>query len=171
MRLQAKEAYEFALQKSKRSNKKKKKRLVKNGEVVCDKDIPVVEVDEKATEEPSSLVKGSHKKKQSTSEEGVAMPSSRSVKSVGKLKEVVSDQSLSDEDMLDKSSGKGKSSVKSGKRKVETVREPDSAHRVKCESLPAKERLRYQKVLWGHTFDPAISEMACMRKVIEMVGF
>ncbi|XP_070025057.1 pectinesterase inhibitor 10-like [Nicotiana sylvestris] len=58
-RLQAKEALESALQKSKRSSKKKKKRLVKNVEVVCDKNIPVVDMDEEVVEKPSSLVKKS----------------------------------------------------------------------------------------------------------------
>ncbi|XP_019241459.1 PREDICTED: uncharacterized protein LOC109221422 [Nicotiana attenuata] len=91
-RLQKKEAFESALKKSKRINRKKKKRLVKNGEVDCDKNIPVVEVDEEAKEEPSSLIRKSQKKKhssESTSKEAVGTPSEKPVKDNGNLKEVM----------------------------------------------------------------------------------
>ncbi|XP_019266053.1 PREDICTED: uncharacterized protein LOC109243567 [Nicotiana attenuata] len=124
-RLQKKEALESALKKSKRSNMKKKKRLVKDGEIVCDKNIPVVEVDEEAPEEPSSLIKRSQKKKhstESTSKEVVGIPSEKSVKDSGKLKEVVVEESVSDEDMQLKSIGKVMSSGKSTKSKLENVK-------------------------------------------------
>ncbi|XP_070010612.1 uncharacterized protein [Nicotiana sylvestris] len=60
-KLQQKETFEFTLQKSKRSVKTKKKRLMIQAEFVTDKSIPVAEVDKDALEEPSSLVKRSTK--------------------------------------------------------------------------------------------------------------
>ncbi|XP_070004842.1 uncharacterized protein [Nicotiana sylvestris] len=116
-------------------------------------------------EESGSLVRRSQKKKQPVSVERVSTPSS-------KLKDVVSEPSNSDEDMLVKSKGKEKSNGgKSGKRKTETVQEPGSMKRLRSEGSSVSERLRHQKVLLGRTFDPAISEMAGMRQVLEMVEF
>uniref|UniRef100_A0A1U7WG14 Uncharacterized protein LOC104223774 n=1 Tax=Nicotiana sylvestris TaxID=4096 RepID=A0A1U7WG14_NICSY len=58
MRLQEKVAYDSALQKS---SKKKKRRLVKDNEIVCDKDVPMVAARKVAYD--SALQKSSKKKK------------------------------------------------------------------------------------------------------------
>ncbi|XP_019251414.1 PREDICTED: mucin-2-like [Nicotiana attenuata] len=111
-RLQKKEAFESALQKSKRSITKKKKRLMKKGEVVVDKNIPVVEVDEEAVEEPSSLMKRSTKVQKSVveaSEEAVEKQSETSMKSGGKSKKVVVEKDLSEGDTVAVASRIGKS--------------------------------------------------------------
>ncbi|XP_070009890.1 uncharacterized protein [Nicotiana sylvestris] len=113
--LQAKVAYDSALQKSRKSS------CSSGG------------VEEETTEEPSSLVRGSQKKKDSAFIDNVTTPSS-------KLKDVVSEFSVSDEDVLVKSKGKAKSSgVKSRKRKSETVKEPGSVKKLRSETSSASE--------------------------------
>ncbi|XP_019244442.1 PREDICTED: uncharacterized protein LOC109224310 [Nicotiana attenuata] len=110
MRLQAKVAYDSALQKSKKSSKKRRRKLVKDSVPVSDEAVPVVEVEEETPDEPGSLVRRSPKKKKPASIE------KRST-SKSKLKEVVSEFSMSDEDVLVKSKRKGKfSGEKFGKR-------------------------------------------------------
>ncbi|XP_019264755.1 PREDICTED: polymerase I and transcript release factor-like [Nicotiana attenuata] len=107
-RLQAKVAYDFALQKSKKSSKKKRRKLVKNSVPVSDEAIPVVEVDEETPDEPGSLVRRSSKKKKPVSTE-------KGSTSRSKMKEVVSEFSMSDEDVLVKFKEEGKvSGEKSG---------------------------------------------------------
>ncbi|XP_070057194.1 uncharacterized protein [Nicotiana tomentosiformis] len=158
IRLQQKEAFKSALKKSRRSSKKKKKRLMKEGKIVCDKNIPVVEVDEDAQEEPSSL-------------KVVEKPSKKSVKGSVKSKQVGEEESVSNDDILVKSSDKGKSIGRSGKRKLEAVGESSSVKKVKSVSVLGQERLRHQKVLWGRTFDPEISKIEGMKQILEMVKF
>ncbi|XP_019251118.1 PREDICTED: uncharacterized protein LOC109230036 [Nicotiana attenuata] len=162
-RLQAKVAYDSSLQNSRKTSKKKKRRLVKDNVIVCDKVVPVERVEEEITEEPSSLVRRSHKKKQSASVDNVTTPNS-------KLKDVVSEPSISDEDVLVKSKGKAKSNgMKSGKRKLEPVKEPVSTKKMRSETSSASKLLRHQKV--RRTFDPANWDMAGMRQVLAMVEF
>ncbi|XP_070013875.1 uncharacterized protein [Nicotiana sylvestris] len=67
--LQAKVAYDSALQTSKKGSKKQRMKLVKDGVPVSDKVIPVVEVEEEKPNEPGSLVRQSQKKKQHASVE------------------------------------------------------------------------------------------------------
>ncbi|XP_019237183.1 PREDICTED: endochitinase A-like [Nicotiana attenuata] len=69
------------------------RRLVATPELLSD----LPQVDEEATEEPSSLIKRSQKKKhstESTSKEVVGTPSEKSVKDSGKLKKVMVEESL-----------------------------------------------------------------------------
>ncbi|XP_019224858.1 PREDICTED: uncharacterized protein LOC109206489 [Nicotiana attenuata] len=163
--LQAKVAYDSALQNSKKSSKKKRRKLVKDSVPVRDEAIPVVEVDEETLDEPGSLVRRSLKKKKHVSTE-------KGSTSRSKMKEEVSEFSMSDEDVLVKSKEKGKvSGEKSGKRKSKIFDEPGSMKRMRSEVSLGSERLRHQKVLLGRTFDPAISEMAGMRQILEMVEF
>ena len=125
----------------------------------------MVEIKEETTEEPSSQMRRSQKKKESASIKNVTTPSS-------KLKNVVSELSVSYEDVLVKSKGKAKSSgVKSSKRMSETIKEPGSVKKMRSETSSSSKRLRHQKVLLGRTFDPAISDMAGMRQVLAMVEF
>ncbi|XP_070013871.1 uncharacterized protein [Nicotiana sylvestris] len=164
-RLQVKVAYDSALQKSKKSSKKKRRKLVKDGVPVSDEAIPVVEVEEETLDEPGSLVRRSSKKMKPASVE-------KGSTSRSKMKEVVSEFSMSDEDVLVKSKGKGKiSREKSGKRKSETSEKLGYVKRMRSEVSLGSECLRHQKVLMGRTFDPAIFEMARMRQILEMVKF
>ena len=89
---------------------------MKDGVPVSDKVIPVVEVDEETPDEPGSLVRWSQKKKQPASVEKVSHSSS-------KLKDAVSEFSMSDEDVLVKSKGKGKfSGEKTSNQKSEILK-------------------------------------------------
>nr|XP_016465952.1 PREDICTED: uncharacterized protein LOC107788757 [Nicotiana tabacum] len=124
-RLQVKVTYYSTLQKSKKSSQKKKRKLVKDAVPVSDEAIPIVDVEEETLDEPGSLVRWSSKKIKPTSlEKG---PTSKS-----KIKEGVSEFSMTDEDVLIKSKGKGKvSGEKSGKRKSEPFEEPVSVKKMR----------------------------------------
>lgn len=164
-RLQAKMAYVSALQKSRKDRKKQRRKLVKYGVPVSDKVILVVEVEEETPDEPGSLVRRSQKKKQPTSVEKVSTSGS-------KLKDVVSEFSISDEDMLVKTKGNEKSSGgESNKWKFEIVQEPGYVKRMRSEVSLGSEHVRHQNILLGRTFDPSISEMAGMHQILEMIEF
>nr|XP_016439588.1 PREDICTED: uncharacterized protein LOC107765452 [Nicotiana tabacum] len=139
--LQVKVAYDSALQRSKKSSKKKRRKLVKDGVPVSAEAIHVVEVEEETPDEPGSLVIQSSKKTKPTSIE-------KGSTSRSKMKEVVSEFSMSDEDVLVKSKGKGKvSGEKSEKRKSEFFEEPGSVKKMRSEVSLGSKHLRHQKVL------------------------
>ncbi|XP_070023028.1 protein pxr1-like [Nicotiana sylvestris] len=188
-RLQQNEALEFALKKSQRS--KIKRMLVKDGKVVHEKVVPVVNVDEEEEEEPSSLIykfskqKHSHSQSikhtssnaESTFKSADSTSSEKLVKTSGdKIVKESSDKyddeevEKSGEHMHKKSVEKGKSIRKLVKRKMDDDEEPDSIKKEKVsESLSSEKRkLRNQKVLWGCTFASDVLELAGMRQLVEI---
>ncbi|XP_070004926.1 WEB family protein At5g16730, chloroplastic-like [Nicotiana sylvestris] len=83
--------------------------------------------------------------------------------------------SIVQQSMMIKETGQqaGKKSLPKGlaNKKGETIKEPGSTRSLTCDGVLWQQRLRTQKVLWGRTFDPAISEMTDMRQILEIVEF
>ncbi|XP_019248821.1 PREDICTED: uncharacterized protein LOC109228101 [Nicotiana attenuata] len=137
--------------------------LVKDGKAVHEKVVPVVNVDEQAEEEPSSLT---HK---SSSEKFVKKSGDKTMKESGGESD---DEEVenSGEHMHKKSMEKGKSIYKSIKRKVDDDVEPCTIKKAKVgESLSSeKEKLRNQKLLWGRIFAPDIVDLATEYELFTM---
>ncbi|XP_019230857.1 PREDICTED: uncharacterized protein LOC109211739 [Nicotiana attenuata] len=72
-----------------------------------------------------------------------------------------------------KSDKKEKGVRKTANRKVDTDEEPGSSKKAKADNPRSarKERLRTQKVLWGHTFASDVLEEAGMRQLVEIYDF
>ncbi|XP_019253500.1 PREDICTED: uncharacterized protein LOC109232258 [Nicotiana attenuata] len=188
-RLQQREAWESTLKKSQRS--KRKKRLVKDGKVVHEKVVPVVNVDEEAEEEPSSLTHKFSKQKHShsqsirhTSTHAEGPSKSANATSSEKLVKISGDKTVkesgdaSDNEKVEKSGElvqkksmeKGKSVRKSVKREMDDDEEPGSIKKAKVSESPSSEKrkLRNQKVLWARTFASNILVFAGMRQLMDI---
>ncbi|XP_070008743.1 uncharacterized protein [Nicotiana sylvestris] len=161
------EALESALKKSKRS--KRKIRLVKDGKIVHEKVIPVVNVDEEEEEEePTCLTHKSSKQNHShsqsirhTSTNAESPSKSVDAASSEKLVKKSGDKTVKEsgdksneevekfgEHMHKKSVEKGKSICKSVKRKMDNDEEPGSIKKAKVsEFLSFEKRLRNQKLV------------------------
>ncbi|XP_075086232.1 uncharacterized protein LOC142168954 [Nicotiana tabacum] len=186
-RLQRKEALESVLKNSQAKSRRRK--LVKDGKVVREKSVLVVNVDDEVEEEPSSLTRKRSQK------HGLPKPkrgSSVSVEGLNKSDDVVvasksmvkeSDDKLVEESAARvmeefgeksvKSDEKGKSVCKYAKRRADTDKEPSSSKKARMSDPrnTGKERLRCQKVLWGRTFASDILEEAGMRQLVEICEF
>ncbi|XP_019223873.1 PREDICTED: uncharacterized protein LOC109205612 [Nicotiana attenuata] len=185
-RLQKKEALESALKKSKKS--RRRRRLVKDGNVVQEKDVLVVDVDEETKKEPSFLTHKSsrlslsqskrHKGCESPFKSVDAISSEKLVKNSGD-KTVKESGDKSDEEEVEKSGEhiqnklveKEKSVGKAVKRKRDDDNEePGSIKKAKVSgSLRSEKRmLGNQKVLWGRTLASDILEIAGMRQLVDI---
>nr|XP_016448703.1 PREDICTED: inner centromere protein-like [Nicotiana tabacum] len=194
-RLQKKEELESVLRKSKKQ--KKKRRLVKDGKVVNEKVVPptlVVDVDDEVEEEPGSLVRKSSKKltlpkskrESSVSEMDLSkVEGEKSCEKVGeksgervveesgkKVTEELVEQ-VSEKMVSEKSVEKRKSARQLVKRKASANEEPGSSKKAKVGATQdaGREKLRIQKVLWGHIFAPDILDMSGMRQLVEICEF
>nr|XP_009788729.1 PREDICTED: uncharacterized protein LOC104236503 [Nicotiana sylvestris] len=176
-RLQQKDALEFAPKKNKM--RWRRRRLVKDGKVLQEEDVPVEDVDEETKEEPSSLTRKSSRKKHSLSLKPKGTPLRKElVKSFGD-KTVKERGDKCDEEEVEKSGEhrqsksveKEKSIGKSVKRKRDDDdEEPGSVKKGKVsETLRSEKRkLGNRKVLWGRTFSSNILESAGMRKLVDI---
>ncbi|XP_019256380.1 PREDICTED: uncharacterized protein LOC109234775 [Nicotiana attenuata] len=159
--LQQNKALEIALKKSK--NSRRRRRLVKDGNVVQVEDVPVVDVDEETKKEPSSL---SRNKK-------LARSSGYETVKEGGDKSDEEELEKSSEHRESKSVEKEKFVGKSVKRKWDDDddnMEPRSVKKGKVsETLRSEKRkLENQKVLCGRTFASDILESAGMRQLVDI---
>nr|XP_016477388.1 PREDICTED: uncharacterized protein LOC107798873 [Nicotiana tabacum] len=158
------------------------RRLVKDGKIVNKKAVHVVNIDDEMDKEPGSLTrKFSHKHSISKSKSGSSMSVASQKKSAGDNSgEKLVEESV--ENVMEESVGKvsektmpekGKSDRKSVKRKGDAREEPCSSKKAKVDDTydARKEKLKNQKVLWGHTFAPDILDMTGMRQLVEICEF
>nr|XP_009799432.1 PREDICTED: uncharacterized protein LOC104245514 [Nicotiana sylvestris] len=97
IKLQQKEGFESTLQKSRRSVKTRKKRLIDQGKFVTDKSVPVGGVDKIVLKEPGSLVEQSIKAQKSmdeASDEAIEKQNGAYVKGINKSKKSPVEQAI-----------------------------------------------------------------------------
>nr|XP_009592125.1 uncharacterized protein LOC104089022 [Nicotiana tomentosiformis] len=164
------------------------RRLVKGGKLVNEEEVPtalIIDIDDEVTEEPGSLTRKSSKKPtvpKPRRESSVSMMEASNVE-VEKFGEKVAEESgekVSEksgdkvpEKLSEKSVEKGKSVIKSMKRKAGVNEKPGSSKktRVGVAKDEGGVNLRHQKVLWGKTIAPDILDMTGMCQLVDICEF
>jgi len=103
IRSQQQESFESTLQKSRRSVKTRKRRLMNQRKFVTDKSVPVSGIDKNAPKEPGSLVKQSIKAQKSVdkaSDETIEKQNGASMKGSNKSKKSPVEQAMSEDDTV-----------------------------------------------------------------------